>query len=302
MEHRLLRAFVAVAEELHFGRAARRLHISQPPLSVMIRKLEQDLDTPLLDRTSRRVTLTEAGQALLGRARHLLAEAQRAEEEVRRVGRGEGGVLPLGYATPAAYAWLPAVIRAHRGAHPGTRLELFELRSAAQVEALHEGRIELGFVCLPLDPKGAVLQPVLEDPLEVILPREHPLAQRSELSVADLQGQPFVMVDPSVEPGWADACDQATRRAGLHPELVQQTDTKVALMGLIAAGVGISIGARCNRLLAHPGVVFRPLVDVALRLEMGLLSSPAPSPRARALLELAAKFVQAPERETLPAV
>jgi DNA-binding transcriptional LysR family regulator len=302
MELRLLRAFVAVAEDLHFGRAARRLHVSQPPLSVMIRKLEQELDTPLLDRTSRRVVLTEAGQALLGRARHLLAEAARAEEEVRRVGRGEGGVLPLGYATPSAYAWLPSTIRAYRTAHLATRLELSELRSAAQVEALHAGRIELGFVCLPLDPKGAVLQPVLQDPLDVMLPREHPLAQHSELSVSDLQGQPFVLVDPSVEPGWADSCDQALRRAGLHPEVVQQTDTKIALMGLIAAGVGLSVGARCTRLLAHAGVVFRPLVGVPLQLEMGLLSSPSPSPRARALLELAAKFVQGPERDTPSAV
>jgi DNA-binding transcriptional LysR family regulator len=302
MEHRLLRAFVAVAEELHFGRAARRLHISQPPLSVMIRKLEQDLDTPLLDRTSRRVALTEAGQALLGRARHLLAEAQRAQEEVRRVGRGEGGVLPLGYATPAAYQWLPSVICAHRAAHPATRLELAELRSAAQVDALHEGRIELGFVCLPLDPKGARLQPVLSDPLDVMLPRAHPLAQQSELCVEELQGQPFVMVDPSIEPGWAEATDQALRRAGLHPELAQQTDTKIALMGLVAAGVGIAIGARCTRLLAHPGVVFRPLQGVPLQLEMGLLSSRHPSPRAQALLALAAKFVQGGEQHASPAV
>jgi DNA-binding transcriptional LysR family regulator len=149
-EPRLLRAFVAVAEELHFGRAAKRLHISQPPLSTQIRRLERQLEVRLFERDRRHVSLTEAGTFLLDRARHLLAETERARHEVRRIAQGEAGVLAIGYTPTAVYDLLPKLIPAFAKTRPDVRLELIEMRSAQQPDALRENRIEIGFACGPM--------------------------------------------------------------------------------------------------------------------------------------------------------
>jgi DNA-binding transcriptional LysR family regulator len=290
MELRLLASFVAVAEELHFGRAARRLHLSQPPLSTQIMKLEDELAARLFDRSSRRVRLTEAGQALLVRARYLLAEADRTRAEIGRIAVGQSGRLSIGYTPTATYEVLPPALEAFSREHPEVQLELHEMTSPAQVLALREFRIELGFACLPVDSRDLEARVLKEDGLVVALPRGHRLARgNGSVRLGDLGPEPFVAVDESVEPGWARACDVAVRRAGLHPRVVQQTDTKIALLGLVAAGVGVALVSRSMAVLGRRDVVLRPLMGLRVRLPLGLLCRPSISPRARSLMQLSAR-------------
>lgn len=284
MEPRLLRSFVAVAEELHFGRAAQRLHISQPPLSAQIRNLEARLGARLFDRDRRHVALTEAGSFLLERARHLLREAERGAREVRRIAQGESGVLAIGYTPTATYEVLPRLLQRFRRASPEVRLELLELRSQHQPEALRSGRIEVGLACGPLHEPGLIEHPLAEDRFIAALPRGHALARKKRLRLGDLAAAPVVAVRPDIEPVWAEACAEALRRARVTVDIVQETDSKVALLGLVAAGVGAAFVSASMRRLGRHGVVYREVLELRVRVPVTGLLGPAPSPRARALL------------------
>lgn len=282
-----MKAFVAVAEELHFGRAARRLHISQPPLSLQIQKLEAELGAQLLLRSKRHVALTEAGGVLLGRARHLLAEADRAAAEVTRVANGQAGVLTLGYTATASHRLLPRLVPQFHALHPQVRLELLEMSSAVQPEALAEGRIELGLVCAPIAAPGLVELPLVRERLLVVLPTRHRLAARRTLRPRDLDQQPYVGVRPDIEPAWAEAAFRALKLAGAVPRLVQETDTKLSLLGLVASGLGLSVVSESMGVLTRKGVVFRPLSGLSLQLTLAMLTPTSTSPRATAFVKLA---------------
>jgi len=289
MEPRLLRSFVAVAEELHFGRAAKRLHLSQPPLSMQIRRLEAELGVQLFERSRHGVSLTEPGQVLLGRARSLLAEADRAVAEVQRVSRGEAGVLAIGYAPNAAFEILPRLVPAYRKRWPDVRLDLIELRSPDQPAALRTGRIEVGFVCSPIDASGLVERIVSRERLVVALPAKHPLARRKRVPVGALRFEPYVRVPPEIEPGWSGQCFAALEKAGVSLEVSQEADSKLAMLGLVAAGMGLSVVSESMSRLGPRGVAFRPLTGVSTRLSLSVLCTATPSPRARALVDLAAQ-------------
>jgi DNA-binding transcriptional LysR family regulator len=281
---RLLRAFVAVGEELHFGRAAARLHMTQPPLSVQIQKLEGELGLRLFVRDRRHVALTEAGQFLLGRARRLLDDGARTCAEAHRIARGEAGSLSVGYTPTAVFEALPPLLRRYRRRAPEVRLELIEMASAKQADAIQAGRIEIGFACGPIDAQGLVEHVVVRERFVALVPRRHALASRRRLRVTDLHGQPTVLVRPDVEPAWAGACSRALVRAGVELQIVQETDSKMAMLGLVAAGIGLSIGSSSMTRVAHRGIVFREIVDLAVRVPLVTLSGPSPSPRARQLL------------------
>ena len=175
MELRHLRYFVTVAEELHFGRAARKLHISQPPLSMQIRALENELGVTLLNRTQRHVSLTEAGAALLGEARHVLARVEQAVLVTKRAGRGEIGELAIGFISVADYNVLPVVLREFRRRFPLVRLTLRESTTDAQIGDLLAGRIDVGFVLPPINEPSLETAPILREPLIAALPEKHPL-------------------------------------------------------------------------------------------------------------------------------
>lgn len=284
MEPRLLRSFVAVAEELHFGRAAARLHISQPPLSVQIRTFEERLGVRLLERDRRHVALTEAGAFMLERARHFLAEADRLRAEAGLIARGEMGVLSVGYTATATYEVLPELLRRFRASRPDVRLELRELRSADQCEALRVGRIEIGLACGPLEKEGIVERVLATERFVVALPERHPLAQKDKLRLRDLEGIPCVAVRPDIEPAWASACARAIARARVRLDVVQETDTKIAMLGLVAAGIGIGFVSESMQRLARDGVVHRRIDDLTVRVPLVALSTADPSPRAAAFL------------------
>src|SRR3954468_3270611 len=286
MEHRLLASFVVLAEELHFGRAARRLHISQPPLSLQIQKLESELGVRLFVRTNRRVALTEAGGVLLARARYLLGEHDRARDEVRRVARGEAGVLAVGYTQTATYDVLPAVVPEFVRSYPDVKLELRELSSPLQVDALREGRIELGIACLPVDAGELVAHTLLLERPGVIMPKHPRFARRKSVPASLLRGEPFVLVDREVEPGWAYGCDAALKNAGIALRIVQETDSKIALLGLIAAGMGVSIASASIGALGRAGVALRPLTGLRFQFRLGVLAPPNLSSRAERFLSL----------------
>jgi len=289
LEPRLLRSFVAVAEELHFGRAARRLHISQPPLSVQIRKLEDVIGARLFERDRRSVTLTEAGNFLLDRARHLLGESARACEETRRIGRGELGALAIGYTPSATYEILPQAIGAFRKARPDVRLELVELRSPLQAEALRTLRIEVGLACGPVDAPDLAQNVLVEESFVVAVGSQSPLLRHARVHLRDLKSAPFVLVRPDVEPAWAGACAAALQRAGIQPEIAQETDSKIAMLGLVAANLGVSIVSASVQRLGRHGVRFLPISDFKLRLPLVGLSRPDASSRANDFLRFAAR-------------
>ena len=282
MDPRLLRSFVAVAEELHFGRAAARLHVSQPPISVHVKRLEADLGVRLFERTQRRVALTAAGTELLGRARRLLDDAARTVAEVQRVARGEVGLLTIGYTSTATHVVLPDILPSFRARHPGIRIELRELRSGQQPDALRAGRIDLGIGCGPIDAPGLVARTIATERLMAALPAEHPLAARATVAPHDLRDVPALAVRRDVEPAWADAAIAALREAGVTPPVVQETDTKVALLGLVAAGMGVALVSESLALVGRRGVVFRSIRGLRLRLPLVLLLPPQPTASAAA--------------------
>ena len=267
VELRHLRYFVAVAEELHFGRAAVRLHIAQPQLSRQIRDLERELGTELFSREKGRVQLTRAGRAFLPEVRRTLAQAERALRTAQRAARGEVGRLRVGFVEAATYSGvLPDVLGVFRDQVPNVGLELFELSSLQQTEALRDGRIELGILHSP--PHDAAqwlgVERVLKDPMVVALPRDHRLAARVRVALRALAGEPFLMLRRPDGPGLYDRIIAACQAAGFSPQVAQQAGQIQTLVGLVAAGVGVALVPGSLAELRRPGVVYRPLSGLAV--------------------------------------
>ncbi len=262
MELRRLRYFVAVAEELHFGRAAQRLHISQPPLSQQIQALEQELGVSLFERAGHRTSLTDAGQELLPRARALLEQAEAARTAVQRLGRGESGVLQLGFTgslplTPV----MPRVLHDFRLAYPGVQLQLRELSTHEQIERLADGGLDVGFFRPTQHAQLEQLETrvVLRDPLVVALHADSPLARRKRLPLAALEPEPFILYSGSVSTGLRDQILALCLKAGFQPRLAQEVHEMPTIVGLVAAGIGVALVAGSMQRIQVPGVVFRPL-------------------------------------------
>jgi DNA-binding transcriptional LysR family regulator len=256
VELRHLRYFVAVAEELHFGRAAARLHIAQPPLSRQIRDLEQEVGAELFVRGTRGVELTAAGRAFLGEVRQVLAQAERALRAAQRASRGETGRLRVGFVEAATYSGtLARVLGVFRQDVPDVSLGLFELDSLEQAEALREGRIDVGIVHSPPPDAHRWLrvERVFEDRLVAALPRAHPLAARPHLALGDFAAEPFVFFPRFTGPTLYDHLIAACRSAGFSPRVVQEAAGWSTLAALVAAGVGVSFAPRSVAQVERPG-------------------------------------------------
>jgi DNA-binding transcriptional LysR family regulator len=260
MELRHLRYAVAVADELHFARAAARLHIAQPPLSQQIKGLEEELGVRLFDRTNRRVRLTDAGAAFVAEARRTLASAERAADAARRAARGETGRLALGYVTSVAYQLLPAIVRAFRRRAPDVTLVLEEMIAGEQTRALAAGALDVGFMRRPppLEP-GLIGTTLKREPIIVALPRDHALAALRMIRLRDLAGELLVVFPARPRPSWADVEIDLCRRAGFEPRTQEAVEMASAL-SLVAAGIGVTLVPESVRAVRRPGVVFRPLV------------------------------------------
>jgi DNA-binding transcriptional LysR family regulator len=241
MELRHLRYFVAVAEELHFGRAAGRLLVAQPSLSRQVRDLERELGVPLLSRAHRRVALTAAGEAFLEEARLTLARAAEAAEAARRAHRGEIGQLRVGFVQSATFHALPRLLRGFRTAYPDVDLAVRAMTTVEQVAAIRDQRIHVGLLRPPIDDRGITLSVISRDQLVVALPGGHPLAASERVSLAALADEPFILYARSEGPGVRDAIVAACLAAGFRPRVAQEAWDTPTIVALVGAGLGVSL-------------------------------------------------------------
>jgi DNA-binding transcriptional LysR family regulator len=271
MELRDLRAFAAVAEELHFGRAAVRLHMDQPPLSQRIKALEEELGARLFSRTSRSVALTAAGRLFLERARDILARAEEAAEAATAAGRGEAGRLRIGFMGPAMDGPLPFALRDFRERYPKVSLELLEKGSAGQAEDILAGRLDAGFVRLFGDtPRGLAAELFVREPYVAALPSGHALAGEGRIPLAALRDEPFIMFPRRMQPALFDAMMAACATAGFTPRISQEAATKRTSVSLAAAGFGAALVHASSWRSPREGVVYLdidgelPLVEISV--------------------------------------
>ncbi|OCW56489.1 LysR family transcriptional regulator [Hoeflea olei] len=285
---RKLEQFVAVAEEGHFHRAALRLGMSLPPLTVAIRRLEDDLGVSLIARGGNRINgLTEAGQAFLREARETLRQADHAIFVARETAAGRTGLVRLGYVGSALYGRLPDRIGAFRKARPDVRLELREATTASQVASLRDGTLDLGVLIPPLpDAAGIELHTFDRDRLCMALPADHPLAARPGLTVTDLAGEPFILWPVAEGRGFHLQVVRLCAGAGFSPRITQEAYGMHAVLSLVAIGAGVSIVPASMASFRSDRIAYRR-ID-AEEAAFGLcLAARDPTPAARAFLEMA---------------
>jgi len=259
-----LRYFVAAAEELHFGRAAERLHMTQPPLSRQIQLLERILGVPLLERTSRIVRLTPAGRTFLPEARRILRLAESATVATRRIARGEAGEVTIGFTAAAGYSFLPQLITAARNRLPGVDLVLREMVTADQLEALASQRIDAGLLRPPVHRELESVC-VVREPLLAALPAGHPLGGAPLLTLGDFDRQPFVMYSPYESRYFYDLVATVFSTAGVAPHYVQHISQIHSILALVRAGLGAALVPEAAASLRFEGVVLRPVRMEATR-------------------------------------
>ena len=275
MELRHLRYFLAVADELHFHRAAARLHISQPPLSQQIRALERELGVTLLARNRRRVALTAAGESFRDDARMILAAVDRAAERVRSVARGSLGTLSVGFVGSAMFSpTLPDILRAFRAQNPDVELVLRELPTVAQLNALTGGELDVGVIRGPiaerdLDP-GLELMTIQREHLVAALPATHPLAARRRLRAESLRGEPFVILARREAPGLFASLASTMGEAGGVPEDVLEVAEMQTIISLVAGGFGVSLVPESVGQIDRSGVAFRAIAGRTATIELAL--------------------------------
>ena len=291
MELRHLRYFIAVAEELHFGRAAERLSIAQPPLSQQIQQLERELGFSVFLRTQRRVELTPAGRLFLDEARAALAGLEKAAAAGRRIARGEVGWLGIGFVGTAAYRSLPTVLSAFRSRYPDVDLVLRELVSARQADALRDKRIHVGLARPALEAEGIVCEAWIREPLLAALPEHHALSQRTEIGLLELAGEPFISFPRHPKPSYADYVFAVCEEAGFSPLVVQETAEIHTAVSLAAAGMGVTLVPASMQTAHREGVVYlrltpSPLSELSLAYRAG-----DTSPVLSAFLEVAREVV-----------
>jgi len=259
LELRHFRYFAVLAEELHFGRAARRLGISQPPLSQQIRRLEELLGARLLDRTSRRAQLTDAGRVFQVEAARVLATADSAVESARRAARGEAGSLRVAFAATVMFLALPRIIREFRDRFPRVHLDLREMPTGTQLAALLEGGIDLGFVREPEPDAALDIVTVMREPLRIALHKGHRLARRTRVGVKDLANEPFVLFPQDLAPGLHRQVMTLCREAGFVPEVVEESRELYTSVSLVEAGIGVSILPASVEKLGWKNVRYLPI-------------------------------------------
>ncbi|GAB5100808.1 LysR family transcriptional regulator [Caballeronia sp. HLA56] len=282
VELRLLRYFVTVAEEMHFGRAAARLAMTQPPLSQAIRALEDALGVVLFERTRRTVELTPVGRDLLPEVRRLLAAADALRPLAQSLSRGEAGVLSLAFVSTADYGLLPALLREFNARYPGVRLQLTEATSDVQIDELVAGRIDAGLVIPPLPPRHAMTLsylPIAREPLVIAMStdtaqeRGQGAAEWTETPVDlhDLASAPLVVFPRRLAPGLYDIIMGCYGAAGLTPRIGQEAIQMQTIVSLVSAGMGVALVPQSVRHLRRTGVVYRPLREPGPVVETGLV-------------------------------
>lgn len=295
LELRQLRYFIAVAEELHFGKAAARLHMTQPPLSQTIQGLEELLGAPLFERSRRAVTLTPAGAALLPEARRMLVQAGELPELVRRAAAGQAGRLALAFVSSADYSVLPPFLRLYRGQYPQVQIALQEATSDLQVEDLLHARIDAGLLIPPLPDKARAdldYLRVLSEPLILAAPADL-LPAGGALWLKDVPPAPLIIFPRPIAPALHDAILACFRAAGITPRIGQEAIQMQTIVGLVSAGMGLALVPQSVSNLMRPGVEYRALIDTTPQVETGLAwRRDNTSPVLQGFLELLRKNTQ----------
>jgi DNA-binding transcriptional LysR family regulator len=255
-----LHAFVVLAEELHFGRAAGRLGIAQPPLSQQIRRLEDKVGHPLFTRAPGGITLTPAGRELLPAARRALTGLADGLAAARAAGDGRTGRLRVAFAASLALTVLPDLLRTHRERFPDVHLDLREMTTAPQLTALREGTVDVGLLREPppQDP-DLTFTTLLTEPFVAVLPADHPLAERPTVPLADMANAPFVLLPREAGPGLHDRITTLCATAGFTPQVTQEAVEWMTVCALVEAGLGVSLAPAGIRRIRLPGVAFRPV-------------------------------------------
>lgn len=251
LEPRLLRYFIAVAEERHFSRAAERLHISQPPLSYAIRQLESSLGVQLLERTSRHVALTEAGRVLYREAQALLRQSEAIGTLVQRVGAGLRGRLRIGFVGSMLYRGLPGLLASLRAALPDVEHVLTELNSHDQLEAMRRGEQDLGFIHANPAPEEVQTLDLMAEPFVLCVPDTHPVARHKTVSLKALAGEDFILFARAASPSYHETVLSLCVTAGFHPVIRHEVRHWLSVASLVSQGLGVSIVPAC---LARSGL------------------------------------------------
>ena len=259
MELRHLRSFLVLAEELHFGRAAQRLHIAQPPLSIQIMQLERELQVTLFDRSNRRVSLTNAGTVFAREAQQILKGIDTAISETRKAHAGETGHLRVGVVSSALYTLFPSVMNRFQAMCPKVEIILKELSSAEQIRALIDEQLDVG-ILYPLQSPGDIsTRCVLTSPVVAAIPSEHPLAQRKKWRFEEVVQERFIVPRRGLEPLLYDTVIALCRDYGFSPRVVQEANTIHSALGMVASSLGIALVPEFARKLRQEGVVFQTL-------------------------------------------
>ena len=272
MELRHLRYVIALAKELNFGRAAERLNISQPPLSQQIRQVEDELGVKLFHRTKRTVELTEAGRVFVEGAREILALVERTAATAVAASRGEIGELTVGTVTTTDngfYRILIAILRAFSTQYPDVRLRLRTLNVQQQLEYLHEGRIDVGFVTMPIADARLVTERVRGEPLAVALPEGHALTRTKAVAPAALAAEHLIVMSRHLNPGFYDLVISFFRAAGFSMITSDEADGILSSLALVAAGRGVAVLPISLLEIERPGIIMRPFAPPAPVIEMG---------------------------------
>jgi DNA-binding transcriptional LysR family regulator len=260
MELRHLRCFLAVAEELHFARAAERLHIEQSPLSRAIKELEEELGVTLFARTTRSTRLTRAGKLFLEHVRRVFAALQQARDSVKAAANGFHGQLRIALSDGITPSRLPALLALCRQEEPEVEIRLFEVPLSQQIKGLHDDLYDVGFARSDEVGDGLIAEPVWSDPLMVAVPARHPLLAHKRIPLEELLRYPLVLCDPTVCEGDARQVERVLRRVDMEPLIAERVASSDLMMALVSAGFALGLtGAAHIATSREPGVVARPL-------------------------------------------
>lgn len=288
LELRHLRYFRQVVDELHFGRAAARLAVTQPTLSVQIRQLEQTVGARLFDRHTRQVTLTDAGRVLDEAARRILREVDAAVESTRQAHTGHVGLLRVGFGPTLMLSTLAHVVRTFRQRHPGVRVDLRELPTGEQMAALVRGDLDVGFVRGAEGDARLHMEPFAREPLVIALPRDHRLAGAARVPLSALADDPWVLFPRTVAPLLHERVMSLCERAGFRPDVVQDSREVYTTVGLVGAGVGVTVVPDTVRRMSWNGVVYKAIPRASMAISLVRPSGPA-KPVVDAFLAVARK-------------
>jgi DNA-binding transcriptional LysR family regulator len=266
-----MRYFIAVAEELHFGRAAERLHMAQPPLSQQIKKLEEELGVQLFARTKRKVELTPAGSLFLSEARLTLRQADRAKQIAIDAQQGVRGLLRVGFVTSASYSILPSLVRRFRRENPLIDLELLEMSPCEQLDAMERGTIDVGLLRPPVGSSCLEVRTLIEEPLVAALPVDHRMAEQQAVDLETLAEDAFVLFPRHHGPGIYDVIMKACHEAGFVPEVSYAPNEMQTILAYVAGGLGVSLVPLSLSGFHHGSIVYRSLRGIRAVSELALI-------------------------------